>query len=110
MSELLFEIYSEEIPSEMQEYGAEKLYAMVIAKLKELFAMEFSGKYFFTPRRIGYCITGIPKTLQEKIEDVRGPKIDCAEQALQGFLKKYSIPFHIIDSSSGNVWRFFCHS
>ena len=91
MSELLFEIYSEEIPSELQEYGAEKLYTTVITKLKELFAQEFSGEYFFTPRRIGFYITGIPTILKEKIEDIRGPKVNSPEQALQGFLKKYNI-------------------
>ena len=91
MAELLFEVYSEEIPSEMQEYGGEKLYNIVIAKLEELFDQEFSGKYFFTPRRIGFYIENIPKTLNEKSEEIRGPRITAQEQAINGFLKKYNI-------------------
>ena len=91
MQELLFEIYSEEIPSEMQEYGAEKLYNTVKTKLKKLFNQEFEGEYFFTPRRIGFYIENIPKILNEKTEEVRGPKITATAQAINGFLKKYNI-------------------
>ena len=91
MSELLFEVYSEEIPSELQEYGAEKLYDTVKAKLKELFHQDIDGKYFFTPRRIGFYLENIPKMLDEKVEEVRGPRITARKEAINGFLKKYNI-------------------
>ncbi|WPX96834.1 glycine--tRNA ligase subunit beta [Candidatus Bandiella euplotis] len=91
MSELLFEIYSEEIPSEMQEYGAKKLYDMISTKLEELFDHKIIGQYFFTPRRIGFYIESIPTILQAKIEEVRGPKIQAPKNAIDGFLKKYNL-------------------
>ena len=91
MPELLFEVYSEEIPSEMQEYGAEKFYSMVKARLRDLFDQEFDGKYFFTPRRVGFYIENIPKILNEKTEKIRGPKFTASEQAINGFLRKYNI-------------------
>ena len=45
MPELLFEIYSEEIPSEVQDFSASKIFNNVLEKLHKLFQKEFMTDY-----------------------------------------------------------------
>jgi glycyl-tRNA synthetase beta chain len=91
MPELLFEIYSEEIPSEVQKYGSERFYALLQKRLHLLFGLKFTGEYFFTPRRISGYINDIPATIEEKTQEIRGPKMNAPENAVLGFLKKYGV-------------------
>ena len=91
MPNLFFEIYSEEIPSEMQELGATRIYYTLVEKLHKLFKMDFNGEYFFTPRRIGLYISEIPDVLCGSDDEIRGPKINAPNKAIEGFLKKYKL-------------------
>jgi glycyl-tRNA synthetase beta chain len=91
MPALLFEIYSEEIPSEMQDFSTSKLFNNMLEKLHKLFQKEFEGQYFFTPKRIGFHILDIPKIVDSTSSEIRGPKITASEKAIEGFLKKYNI-------------------
>lgn len=91
MPALLFEIYSEEIPSEMQDFSASKLFNNMLEKLHKLFQKEFEGQYFFTPKRIGFHILDIPQIVNSTASEIRGPKTTAPEKAIKGFLKKYNI-------------------
>lgn len=91
MAELLFEIYSEEIPSKVQDFSASIFFNNMLKKLHELFHQEFTGKYFFTPKRIGFYISDIPKIVDATILEIRGPKTTAPEKAIKGFLKKYNL-------------------
>ena len=91
MPNLFFEIYSEEMPSEMQEFGASKIYDLLIKQLNKIFQINLSGEYFFTPKRIGIYISEIPDVLCGSDVEIRGPKINATDKAIQGFLSKYKI-------------------
>ena len=91
MPELLFEIYSEEIPSEVQDFSACKIFNNLLESLHKLFHKEFNGQYFFTPKRIGFYILDIPKIVDSTSLEIRGPKITAPKKAIEGFLKKYSL-------------------
>ncbi len=91
MPELLFEIYSEEIPSEVQDFSASKIFNTMLDRLHKLFQKEFKGEYFFTPKRIGFYISDIPKVVDSTSLEIRGPKITAPKKAIEGFLKKYSL-------------------
>ena len=90
MAELFFQIHSEEIPSTMQYFGAFKLFNRTLEQLFCLFKKEFQGEYFFTPKRIGFYITDIPKMVDSIASEVRGPKITAQSKSIAGFIKKYS--------------------
>ncbi len=97
MTELLFEVCSEEIPARMQAKAADDLLSLVIAELKKS-ELEYSlAKAYVTPRRITLHIDGLPVAQKDVVEEKRGPRVGAPEQALQGFLS--SCGFKSIDEA-----------
>ena len=91
MRELLLEIYSEEIPALSQQEGAKQLLCLLQKRLKGEFNEDFSGKYFYTPRRIGVVIKALPtEILDKKTFEIRGPRVNAPYIATEGFKKKHS--------------------
>ncbi|MCG8491066.1 MAG: glycine--tRNA ligase subunit beta [Sneathiellales bacterium] len=87
MAELLFELFSEEIPARMQVKAADDLARLVSAGLKEA-GLEFVGvKPYSTPRRLTLHVTGLPLAQPDKSEERRGPRVGAPEKALEGFLR-----------------------
>ena len=91
MSELFFEIHSEEMPCEMQYFGASIIFINVMNKLRDLFQKELKGNHFFTPKRIGFCILDIPSIIDIKALEIRGPQITAKNKAIIGFTKKFNL-------------------
>ena len=87
MAELLIEILSEEIPASMQEPAARNLERLIIEGLKSEDIDFDQTEYFFTPRRIGLFISGLPKKSPDIVEEKRGPRVDSKQQAVDGFLR-----------------------
>jgi len=87
MAELLLEIFSEEIPARMQAGGADALARLVGDALKAQGLAPTSLKAMGGPRRLTLCVEGLATAQPDISEERKGPKIDAAPQALQGFLK-----------------------
>ena len=87
MSELLLELFSEEIPARMQIKAASQMLNELETKIKELDIAYNSAEYFVTPRRIALHIANLPNILPEKIIEKKGPKIDARPEAIEGFLR-----------------------
>ncbi|WP_420402627.1 glycine--tRNA ligase subunit beta [Nisaea sp.] len=86
MSELLVELFSEEIPARMQKKAADDLLSLLTGKLKKA-GLEFGAAVcHVTPRRLVAVIDGLPDKQPDTREERRGPKADAPEKALQGFL------------------------
>lgn len=87
MADLLFEIFSEDMPARMQKRGLEDLQSLVAAKLKAA-GLEFSGlEGWVTPRRLTLSVTGLPLAQPDRTEERKGPKVGAPDGAIQGFLK-----------------------
>lgn len=87
MSDLLLELFSEEIPSRMQKRAGEDLARLVTQGLKEA-GLDFgSVQHFETPRRLCLHVEGVPKKSSDVREERKGPRIDAPEKALEGFLR-----------------------
>jgi glycyl-tRNA synthetase beta chain len=87
MPDLLFELFSEEIPARMQRRAAEDLRKLVTDALVERgFAYE-GAKAFATPRRLALHVAGLPVRGRDVREERKGPRVGAPEAALQGFLK-----------------------
>jgi glycyl-tRNA synthetase beta chain len=87
MSELLFEIFCEEIPARMQpraEADLENLLvkALVAGGLEPEWVGTFAG-----PRRLGIVVDGLPVKTADVREERKGPRVGAPEQAVQGFLR-----------------------
>ena len=106
MSNLLFEIYSEEIPSQFQYYGSNRIYSMIRKKLEHFLKIKIDGTYFFTSKRIGFNIYNIPKNLPGSSIEIRGPKIDSTQKSLEGFLRKYRLK-SVVDLVKKDKYYFY---
>ncbi|MEO9902649.1 glycine--tRNA ligase subunit beta [Nisaea sp.] len=86
MSELLVELFSEEIPARMQKKAADDLLSLLTQKLKKAGLDYSSATAHVTPRRLIAVIDGLPDKQPDTSEERRGPKADAPEKALAGFL------------------------
>lgn len=91
MSELLLEIFSEEIPARMQKRASEDLARMVKDGLSKAGALCGEIKTFVAPRRLGLCISGLPNQTPEVREEKKGPKTNAPQQAIDGFVRAAGI-------------------
>ncbi|MEQ1653228.1 MAG: glycine--tRNA ligase subunit beta, partial [Hyphomicrobium sp.] len=87
MSELLLELFSEEIPARMQVKAAEDLRRLVSEGLKARGLETGEAKSFSTPRRLTLVIAGVPAKSPAISEEKKGPRVGAPEQAVAGFLK-----------------------
>src|SRR3979411_468792 len=87
MPDLLFELFSEEIPARMQAKAAEDLRRMVTDRLVAEGLVYEGAKAFATPRRLTLTVHGIPARQSDLKEERKGPRVGGPEAALAGFLK-----------------------
>jgi len=91
MSEFFLELFSEEIPAGLQKNLREKL----LEEFQKIFVEKSikSKKSFSlsTPNRIIIVFEGLDKQIKFKSEEVKGPKTNAPDQALEGFLRSNRI-------------------
>ncbi|MBN9466254.1 glycine--tRNA ligase subunit beta [Brevundimonas sp.] len=88
MSQLLLEIFSEEIPARMQQGAARDLERMATERLKAAGLTWDALTTYAGPRRLTLVIDGLPAATPDREEEVKGPKASAPPQALEGFLRK----------------------
>jgi glycyl-tRNA synthetase beta chain len=91
MSQLLLELFSEEIPARMQARAAEDLRRIVVEKLAAAQLVHESAATFVTPRRLALVVEGLPAAQPDVSEERRGPRVGAPDNAIQGFLKSAGI-------------------
>src|ERR1700760_521151 len=96
MPDLLFELFSEEIPARMQEKAADDLCRMDTDKLVAECLVYEGAKAFGTPRRARRSEPpgrraptehGIRPRQADLKEELKGPRVGGPEPAIAGFLK-----------------------
>ena len=91
MSEFFLELFSEEIPSGLQKSLREK----ILDDFKNLFDKRLikSKKSFSlsSPNRVVIVFEDLDKLISTKSEEIRGPKTEAPEQAIEGFVRSNKI-------------------
>ncbi len=87
MSELLLEIFSEEIPARMQARAADDLKRLVVEGLKVRALEVGEAMSFATPRRLTLAIENVPARSPAISEERKGPRVGAPAKAIEGFLK-----------------------
>ncbi|NRB10417.1 MAG: glycine--tRNA ligase subunit beta [Rickettsiaceae bacterium] len=91
MSELLIELYCEEIPANMQK-KAEISYLDIFTKyFKELEITYNQIKVFIGSCRLTIHIDGLPKIIAAKEIELKGPRVNAPETAIKGFCKSNNV-------------------
>jgi len=88
MPQLLLELFSEEIPARMQGGAARDLERMAAERLKAAGLTYEALTTFAGPRRLTLVVEGLPAATPDREEEVKGPRANAPEQALEGFLRK----------------------
>jgi glycyl-tRNA synthetase beta chain len=87
MSELLLELFSEEIPARMQARAAEDLQRLMLEGLKATGLGVGEAMSFSTPRRLALVVQGVAARSPAISEERKGPRVGAPEAAIAGFLK-----------------------
>ena len=91
MSEFFLELFSEEIPAILQKSARENL----LKNFKDFFEkknINFNKNFSFsTPNRLLIFFDGIKPEIYQKEEEIRGPKIEAPEKAIEGFIRSNEI-------------------
>ena len=91
MSEFFLELFSEEIPSNLQQDLREDL----LKSFNELFLQKKilfkKSSSFSTPNRLVILFEGLQKNVLLKSEEIKGPNINSPEVALEGFVRSNKI-------------------
>ena len=92
MSDLFLELFSEEIPSNLQKSARNQLLQSFNDFFKkENIVLKKQGKAYSTPNRLIIIFYGINPEIVKKSEEVKGPSINAPEKALVGFIKSNQI-------------------
>ena len=108
MAEFLLELFSEEIPANLQSTARINL----ITSFKKFFEKENinykdDGKVFSTPNRLVLYFKKIEREIHRKSEEIRGPNTKAPENAIQGFLKSNLIQKQDIYKKTTDKGEFF---
>ena len=87
MPDLLFELFSEEIPARMQRRAAEDLLRLVTDALVAAGLVYEGAKAFATPRRLALTVHGLPARSPDQRDERKGPRVGAPAQAIEGFLR-----------------------
>ena len=90
VADLLLELFSEEIPARMQAEAERHLADTLAARLKEL-SPKLEIVAFSTPRRLAVWIRNLPLEQAASEAEIKGPKTNAPDAAMQGFLKKTNL-------------------
>ena len=106
MPQLLLELLSEEIPARMQANAARDLERMARERLAAEGLLPEALKTFAGSRRLTLVAEGLPEAQKERHEELKGPRTNAPEQALDGFLRKTGLTKDQLIERDG-VW--FAH-
>jgi len=91
MSEFFLELFSEEIPAELQKNLREKIFKDFKNLFEEKSINSKKNFSFSTPNRLVVVFEGLDKQIKIKSKEIRGPKTSAPDQALEGFLRSNKI-------------------
>ena len=107
MAEFFLELFSEEIPADLQKnfrekilYDFQKLFSEKSIKFKKSFS-------FSTPNRLIIVFEGVDKKIKIISKEIRGPKTNSSEQALQGFVRSNKIKKNDLFKKKNDKGEFF---
>ena len=91
MSEFLLELYSEEIPSELQITARKELKENLEKSLKEEGLKYKSIIAYSTPTRLSILIKDIPIQIKIPAKEIRGPKVGVLDDILNSFIRAQNV-------------------
>ncbi len=107
MSELLVELFSEEIPARMQAKAAEDLRAAITNGLVDAGLTYEGAQAHAGPRRLVLSIEGLNAKAADTVEERKGPRVDAPKPAIDGFLKSTGLSLEQLTKQDDKKGQFY---
>ena len=91
MAELLLELYSEEIPPQLQIEARSQLKQFIENSFKENHLKYKDLTVYSSPTRLTLYVKNLSEKIKIDAKEIKGPKVGSPDQVLQGFIKSKSI-------------------
>jgi glycyl-tRNA synthetase beta chain len=91
MSEFFLELFSEEIPADLQRNSRNVLLESFQKLFEEKKILFKKNSSFSTPNRLIILFEGLSKEITQKAVEIKGPNINAPEKAIEGFLRSNQI-------------------
>src|SRR5690242_766058 len=88
MADFLLELLSEEIPARMQARARNDLGRLFAEEMEKVGLGTGAIETFSTPRRLVLIARDVAGATEAAREELKGPRANAPEQALEGFLRK----------------------
>jgi len=107
MSDVLIELFSEEIPARMQARAADDLKRLVTDGLVEAGLHYAHAAAFATPRRLALAIEGLSTHSPTLREERKGPKLGAPQPAIDGFLRSTGLALEALETREDKKGAFY---
>ncbi len=107
MTELILELFSEEIPARMQAQAERDLERLVMGKLDEAGLKAERVETFSTPRRLVLHAVGLPTQQADRSEERKGPKVGAPDKAIEGFLRSVNMTLDQLETRDDKKGQFY---
>ena len=107
MSDLLIELFSEEIPARMQSQAADNLQRLITNGMVERGLTYAGAQVFHTPRRLTLTVADLTDASLTVQEERKGPKLGAPEKAIQGFLRGAGVSLEDLEVRDEKKGKFY---
>ncbi len=91
MAELLLELYSEEIPPQLQISARSQIKQFIENSFKEE-NIKYKKLYVYSsPTRLTVVVKGLAEQIQTEDKEIKGPKVGSPNQVIQGFIRSKKV-------------------
>ena len=91
MAEFLLELYSEEIPPQLQIAARSQIKQLVENSLKEDNVKYKELSVYSSPTRLTLHIKDLNEKIKLEAQEIKGPKVGSPDQVIQGFLRAKNV-------------------
>ncbi|MEC7136996.1 MAG: glycine--tRNA ligase subunit beta [Pseudomonadota bacterium] len=91
MAELLLELYSEEIPPQLQIAARSQIKQYIETSLKEDNIKYKELSVYSSPTRLTIFIKDLAEKIKIESQEIKGPKVGSPDQVLQGFIRAKNV-------------------
>ena len=91
MAELLLELYSEEIPPQLQISARSQLKQLIENSFKEDNIKYKNLSVYSSPTRLTLVIKNLSDKIEIEAKEIKGPKVGSPDQVIQGFIKAKNV-------------------
>ena len=107
MSEFILELYSEEIPPNLQINARNDLETKIKSSLKEENLKFGSLKAFSSPTRLTIFLKDFLEKIKIPSKEIRGPKVGVTEDVINNFLKAHNSPRKDLMEKQNDKGKFY---